>query len=254
MVTVTDDCGFSDSAAVSIVVFDPEEACHPRAQEIAMAVSSLYPEQAEQLYSCESILEIHRGELTDGMTIGYGRMWKAYQLTSQIEELTWEEILDWHLNQGGWGLLEQLDGSADSLDEVTTDELVALVVSGEASVNDIRSATRAALREGADFYETLGIEPSVASPAESNGNGEDTRAGESEDQAQGSDGALESIVEDLIDNERLQDQVVKLLDRRGVTAEQLAEIQAECGQDLLCYLFQMIDLVKASLVPSQRVS
>ncbi len=153
-VTVTDDCGFSHTDTLTIVVFDPEEACHPRAEQIAEAVSSLFPGQAEQLYSCEDIYDFFRGGLT-GSQLGFGQMWQAYKLALVIEELTWEEILDWKLEVTGWGLLKQLDRFAETVDEVGIADLVGRVISGESSIRDIRSAIRLVTRFEADFEDAL---------------------------------------------------------------------------------------------------
>ena len=153
-VTVTDDCGLSATATLAVVVFDPEAACHPMAQRIAEAVDSLFPGQAESLYSCEDIFGMFNGDLT-GSQLGFGRMWHAYQLAVSMQELTWEEILAWQLNGSGWGLLAQLDRFAGTLDEVDTRQLYEMVMSGEASVGDIRTAFQAAMRFGADFDDAL---------------------------------------------------------------------------------------------------
>jgi hypothetical protein len=29
-------------------------------------------------------------------------MWQAYRLATQMEDLTWEQIVQWHLDVGGW--------------------------------------------------------------------------------------------------------------------------------------------------------
>lgn len=164
-VTVTDDCGLSAMDSLTIVVFDPGDACHPMAERIAEAVSSIFPDQAEQLYSCEDIFAIFQGELT-GSQLGFGRMWHAYQLSQTIDDLTWEEILDWHLDGGGWGLLVQLDKFADALDEVSTGDLVGMVLSGEASIQDIRTSIRAVTRYDADFEDALARLADGANPGE----------------------------------------------------------------------------------------
>ena len=160
-VTVTDGCGFSESDTLTVVVLDPDETdesdqvCHPTAQRIADAVTSLFPDQlAEKIYSCEEIFAFFRGELT-GSQLGFGRMWRAYKMALMIDELTWEDILDWHLQGTGWGLLNQLDKFADALDEVSITELIDLIKSGENTVQDIRSALRAVLRNEADFEDAL---------------------------------------------------------------------------------------------------
>jgi len=164
-VTVTDDCGLSDSATLVVVVFDPEAACHPMAQRIAEAVDSLFPSQAESLYSCEDIFGMFNGDLT-GSQLGFGRMWHAYQLATSIEELTWEEILAWQLGGTGWGLLAQLDRFAEVLDTVDTRQLYEMVMSGEVSVGDIRTAFQAATRFGADFEDALTRAAAGANPGD----------------------------------------------------------------------------------------
>jgi hypothetical protein len=165
-VTVTDGCGFTASATLAVVVEDPEaEACHPMAQRIADAVNTLFPNQAETLYTCEDIFAIFTGELT-GSQVGFGRLWHAYQLALTMEDLTWEEIRDWHLDGNGWGLLVQLDRFAETLGDVGLGELVDMVLSGEASINDIRTAVRSVVRYGADFDDALTRLAEGASPGE----------------------------------------------------------------------------------------
>jgi len=164
-VMVVDNCGLTASDSLAVVVFDPEDACHPRAQQIAEAVSSLFPDQAEQLYSCEDIFNYFQGGLT-GSQLGFGRMWHAYQLALTIDELTWEEILDWHLEGSGWGKLTQLDRFADALAEVGIRQLVEMVMSGEASINDLRTAVRAVTRYEADFEDALARAADGASPGQ----------------------------------------------------------------------------------------
>ncbi|HEX9674549.1 MAG TPA: PKD domain-containing protein [Anaerolineales bacterium] len=165
-VTVTDGCGFVDRDRLAVVVLDPEaRACHPMAQRIADAVNSLFPSQAEQLYTCEDIFDIFTGGLT-GSQVGFGRMWHAYQLAQTMEDLTWEEIRDWQLDGNGWGLLVQLDRFAETLGDVGLSELVGMVLNGEASVNDIRTAVRSVGRFGADFEDALARLAEGASPGE----------------------------------------------------------------------------------------
>ena len=165
-VTVTDGCGFVGSDTLTVVVLDPEaEACHPMAQRIADAVNTLFPNQAEQLYTCEDIYAIFTGELT-GSQVGFGRLWHAYQLALTMDDLTWEEIRDWHLDGNGWGLLVQLDRFAETLGDVGLGELVDMVLNGEVSVNDIRTAVRSVARYGADFEDALARLAEGASPGE----------------------------------------------------------------------------------------
>jgi PKD repeat protein len=164
-VTVTDDCGLSATDTLAVVVFDPEAACHPRAQQIAQAIDSLFPGQAGDLYTCEDIFGMFNGDLT-GSQLGFGRMWHAYQMALSIEELTWEEILDWQLGGNGWGLLAQIDRYAEVLDEIDTRQLYEMVMSGEASVQDIRTAARAAVQTDADFEDALARLSDGTSPGE----------------------------------------------------------------------------------------
>jgi PKD repeat protein len=167
-VSVSDDCGLTDSDTLTVVVFDPENpqsACHPRAQAIAQSVDTLYPDQAEQLYSCEDIFGIFHGDLT-GSQLGFGRLWHAYQMALSIPELRWEEILDWQLQGSGWGILAQLDKFSDLLDEVGTADLIEKVLSGKATVQDIRTAVRSVLRYEADFEDALSRLADGASPGE----------------------------------------------------------------------------------------
>jgi PKD repeat protein len=154
-VLVVDACGLAAEDTLPVVVTDPEaEACHPMAQRIADAVNTLFPNQAETLYTCEDIFAIFQGSLT-GSQVGFGRLWHAFKLSQTMEDLTWEEIRDWHLDGNGWGLLVQLDRFADTLEQVGLRELVDRVLSGEASVGDIRHAVRAVVRYEADFEEAL---------------------------------------------------------------------------------------------------
>ena len=165
-VLVVDDCGLAAEDTLPVVVTDPEaEACHPMAQRIADAVNTLFPNQAETLYTCEDIFAIFQGSLT-GSQVGFGRLWHAYKLSQTMEELTWEEIRDWHLAGNGWGLLVQLDRFADTLEQVGLRELVDRVLSGEASVGDIRQAVRAVVRYEADFEDALARLAEGANPGQ----------------------------------------------------------------------------------------
>jgi len=165
-VLVVDECGLAGEASLPVVVIDPEaEACHPMAQRIADAVNTLFPNQAGTLYTCEDIFAIFQGSLT-GSQVGFGRLWHAYKLAQTMEDLTWEEIRDWHLAGNGWGLLVQLDRFADTLDEVGLRELLDRVLSGEASVGDIRQAVRAVVRYEVDFEDALARLADGASPGE----------------------------------------------------------------------------------------
>jgi len=164
-VTVTDGCGLTYTDTLLIVVFDPQTYCHPRAKQIADAVNSLYPDQAETLYTCVDIYEIFLGSLT-GTQTGFGRLWHAYQLALTIEDLNWEQIRDWHLNGTGWGLLVQLDRYSDAIDEVGIADLIDRVLSGENTVSQIRTALRNVVRYEADFEDALSRLADGASPGE----------------------------------------------------------------------------------------
>lgn len=165
-VRVTDNCGLTAAAILTVVIVDPEaEACHPMAQRIADGVNTLFPTQAGQLYTCEDIFAIFQGSLT-GHNLGFGRMWHAYKLAATLEDMTWEEILQWHLDGTGWGTLVQLDRFAEALGDIGPGELVDMVLSGEASVGDIRTAVRMVTRYDADFVEALGLVHAGANPGE----------------------------------------------------------------------------------------
>jgi hypothetical protein len=164
-VTVTDSCGLTATDSLPVVVIDSEEACHPMAARIAEAVSQLYPDQAETLYTCEDIFGFFTGGLTGGQ-LGFGRMWHAYNLAESLEDLTWEEILDWHLEGNGWGLLLQLDRLSEELADVELGDLMAMVLEGEASVGDIRTAVRVVTRFDADFEDALARLAEGATPGE----------------------------------------------------------------------------------------
>jgi hypothetical protein len=93
-------------------------------------------------------------------------MWHAYKLAATLEDMTWEEILQWHLDGTGWGTLVQLDRFAEALGDIGPGELVDMVLSGEASVGDIRTAVRMVTRYDADFVEALGLVHAGANPGE----------------------------------------------------------------------------------------
>lgn len=165
-VLVVDQCGFSAETSLRVVVIDLDaEACHPMAQRIADAVNSLFPSQADQLYTCSDIYEFFDGGLI-GSQLGFGRMWHAYHLSQTIPDLSWEEIRDWHLAGNGWGGLVQLDRIAGELDEFGVRELFDLVLSGEVSIGDLRHSMHAVVRYGADFEDALMRMSDGASPGE----------------------------------------------------------------------------------------
>jgi len=165
-VLVMDDCGLSGEATLPVVVIDPdEEACHPMAQRISDGVNTLFPDQAGDLYTCEDIFGMFLGDLT-GSQLGFGRLWHAYKLAETIQDLTWEEIRDWHLDGNGWGGLVQLNRFANLLEEHGIRDLVGLVVGGEASITDIRHSVRSVLRYEADFDDALARLGDGISPGE----------------------------------------------------------------------------------------
>lgn len=155
-VTVTDTCGFSDTDKLTVVILDPdaEPLCHPMAFKISEGLKNLLPEQTLEDYSCEDIFNFFIGGYT-GSQLGFGRMWQAYKMALTIEELSWEDILDWQLDTTGWGMLKQLDRFAEAMEGITIGEMVELVTSGENSIGDVRTAMRMAIRYDADIYEAL---------------------------------------------------------------------------------------------------
>ncbi len=153
-VLVTDECSFTASDTMPVVVANPGEACQPTAQKIADGVNTLFPDQSGDLYTCEDIYGIFDNE-GDENNIGFGRMWKAYNLALSMEELSWEEILDWKLTESGWGALLQLDRFAELLDEHSLPDLMGLVMSDEYSLGDVRTAVRSVTRYEADFEDAL---------------------------------------------------------------------------------------------------
>jgi hypothetical protein len=166
-VVVKDTCGFTASATLKVIVIDPtdEDSCHPTALKIADAVSAIFPDRAEDWYTCEEIFNIFEGSVF-GYQVGFGRMWHAYQLTQTLDDLTWEEIRDWHLNYSGWGALVQLDRFADLMETYGVRDLMDLVISGEQSLGDIRTAVRSVLRYEADFEDVLQRINDGANPGE----------------------------------------------------------------------------------------
>ena len=164
-VKVTDSCEFASIATLPVVVIESEEFCHPTALKIADAVNLLFPNQAGDIYSCEDIYGIFTGSLT-GDQLGFGRMWKAYNLALTMEELTWEDIRDWHLDVGGWGALLQLDRFSELLEGHSIGDLMALVLSEEFSLADVRTAVRSVTRYAADFEDALNRSAAGANPGE----------------------------------------------------------------------------------------
>ena len=153
-VTVTDFNGCIVTDTLPVVVSDPGDICHPTAQKIADAVNTIFPAQAGDLYACEEIYDIFDGVLT-GDQVGFGRMWKAYNLALTMEDLTWEEIRDWHLDTGGWGALLQLDRFSELLETHSLPDLMGLVMSEDYSLGDVRTAVRSTTHYEADFDDAL---------------------------------------------------------------------------------------------------
>lgn len=164
-VTVTDSCGLSASDTLPVVILDSQVACHPMAQRIADALNTLAPGRTAKPYTCQDIYDFFTGGWT-GSQLGFGRMWHAYQLALVIDDLTWEDILEWHLNNTGWGLLVQLHRIAEAMDQVPLTDLVGMVTSGEASLREIRQAFVATTRFGADFHDALSRLQDGANPGE----------------------------------------------------------------------------------------
>lgn len=162
--TVTDSCGFTTSASMLVVVAEEEDVCHPMAQKIADGVSSLFPDQAGQEYTCEDIYTLFDNE-EGGNNLGFGRMWMAYKLAESID-LAWEEIHAWHMDQSGWGSLLQLNRFAEVLSEQGIGDLMALVMSEDYTLSDVRAAVRSVTRFEADFNDALARIADGASPGE----------------------------------------------------------------------------------------
>ncbi len=80
--------------------------------------------------------------------------------------MTWEEIRDWHLDGNGWGGLLQLNRFADLLEEYSIGDLVDLVMSGEASIREVRHSIRAVTRYEANFEDALAMLGDGMSPGE----------------------------------------------------------------------------------------
>ncbi len=164
-VTVTDACAFSSQATLPVVVSNPEDVCQPTAQKIADGVNTLFPDQSGDLYTCDEIYSIFDNEGEEN-NLGFGRMWKAYNLALSMEELSWEDILAWHLNVGGWGALLQLDRFAELLEDHSLPDLMALVISEDYSLGDVRTAVRSVTRYEADFEDALARIAEGATPGE----------------------------------------------------------------------------------------
>lgn len=164
-VRVTDACGLAASDNLPVVTVDPAITCHPMAQRIADAASLLFPAQSSTTYTCEDIYAWFTGPEGEP-NLGFGRMWHAIQLAEVLPELTWEEILQWQLDQSGWGTLLQIDRYASALADVSTADWVRLVLSGEADAKDVRTALRTAVVEGVDPSDVLDRLAAGANPGE----------------------------------------------------------------------------------------
>lgn len=164
-VRVTDACGLTASDTLPVVTVDPTTTCHPAAQRIADAASLLFPTQSSTTYTCEDIYAWFTG-MENEPNLGFGRMWHAIQLAEVLPELTWEEILQWQLDQGGWGTLLQIDRYADALTDVSAADWVRLVLSGEADPKDVRTALRTAVVEGVDPSDALARLAAGANPGD----------------------------------------------------------------------------------------
>lgn len=163
-VIVTDACGFTGSANLPVVVAEEDDLCHPMAQKIADGINSLLPEQKDGDYTCEDIYTLFDNEEGEN-NLGFGRMWMAYKLAESID-LTWEEILAWHLDESGWGTLLQLNRFAETLDEQGVGDLMTLVMSEEYTLTDVRTAIRSVTRYEADFEDALARVAEGATPGE----------------------------------------------------------------------------------------
>jgi hypothetical protein len=164
-VRVTDSCGLTASDNLPVVTVDTAVTCHPMAQRIADAASLLFPAQSSTTYTCEDIYAWFTGPEGEP-NLGFGRMWHAIQLAEVLPELTWEEILQWQLDQSGWGTLLQIDRYASALADVSTADWVRLVLSGEADAKDVRTALRTAVVEGIDPSDVLDRVAAGAKPGE----------------------------------------------------------------------------------------
>jgi hypothetical protein len=156
-VKVTDACGFSDRDKLTVLIVDPSteedgeetedpgeeeegikeentgKGCHPVAQRIADVLNELSPERLEGAYECEDIFNFFSEDEGSGGH-RFGLLQHAYHMTQIIDELTWEDIVDWHLEGSGWGVLQQLNKFAGALDQVGITDLVDRVVNGENTV------------------------------------------------------------------------------------------------------------------------
>jgi len=189
-VQVTDACGFSDRDKLTVFIVDSsteeegeesedpgeeegikeentEKGCHPVAQRIADVLNALSPERLEGSYECEDIFNFFSEDEGSGGH-RFGLLQHAYHMTQIIDELTWEDIVDWHLEGSGWGVLQQLNKLAGALDQVGITDLVDRVLNGENTVGEIRNAVRVVLRYEADFEDALTRFEAGAAPGEIN--------------------------------------------------------------------------------------
>jgi len=114
---------------------------------------------------CDDIYAIFDNESEEN-NLGFGLMWKAYHLAESMDVLTWEDIMDWKLNESGWGALLQLDRFADLLEDHDLVELMGLVMSEDYTLGDVRVAVRSTTRYEADFEDALTRIAEGANPGE----------------------------------------------------------------------------------------
>jgi hypothetical protein len=125
-----------------------ESACNAMAERISKGVTDLQAEGlAEQAYTCEDIQAMVEGGLT-GSQFGYGRMWHAVQLADAFGGPMWEVVLNWHIQNGGWGQLVQLYRLGEALDNMALQDMLDLMDEGY-TAKDLLQAGRLASR-----YET----------------------------------------------------------------------------------------------------
>lgn len=132
-----------------------QDACNQMAERISQSVTELQASGlAEKTYTCEDIQAMFEGGLT-GSQLGYGRMWHAVQLADEFGGPLWETVLNWHIENGGWGVLTQLFRMSQALEDTGLQDLLDLMDQGY-TAKDIRSAGRIASRYGANWEDALG--------------------------------------------------------------------------------------------------
>jgi hypothetical protein len=131
-----------------------EAACNEMAKRISEGVTTLQAEGfAEQAYTCEDIQALFEGGLT-GSQFGYGRMWHAVQLADAFGGPVWEVILDWSLQNGGWGQLTQLYRLSEAMEDTELQDVLDLMDEGY-TAKDILQAGRLATRYDAPLADVL---------------------------------------------------------------------------------------------------